>query len=161
MTPMQKLKPQLEEFKNLLGSSFKEINLNKSDEKVHYAGFPDDDGSRQEYINKGVRSDFIRLYRLQLNKENTYTFAFSFDYLDLTEDKFKVVFSHSVGKEEKVFSPKVEMTVQECKEHLIKINSILNIMENCSNDEIIQIVKEEFLGVDYQLKPQSKKKKIK
>ena len=29
MTPMQKLKPQFDEFKNLLGSNVKEINLNK------------------------------------------------------------------------------------------------------------------------------------
>ena len=158
MTPMQKLKPQFEEFKELLGVSFNEINLNKSDYKVDYSGFC---GERQEHVNKGVKSDFIRLYRLQLNKENTYTFAFSYEYMNMQEDKHTIVFSYSVGKDEKNFSPKLEMSIEECRQHLKNINDILKIMANSSNEEIMKILREEFLGIDYQIKPQSKKKKIK
>lgn len=80
MTPMEKLKPQFKELKNFLGFYFKELNLNKSEYKVNIIGNCEETIA---YTNKGVKSDFIRLYTLSQNKENTYTIAFSFNYLDL------------------------------------------------------------------------------
>lgn len=158
MTPMQKLKSQFDEFKVYLGTSFKEIVLNKSEHKEYYSNFC---GEITEHINKGVKSDFVRLYRLQYNKEDTTTLGFSFSYLDLEEKDYKVSFTLSVGKDIKVFSKKLEMTIEECKTHLNSINTILKVSENSSNEEIVEVVKEEFLGPDYSLKVQSKKKKIK
>lgn len=158
MTPMQKLKSQFDEFKVYLGPSFKEVGLNKSEYKEYYTGYC---GEKTEHINKGVKSDFVRLYRLQYNKEDTTTIGFSFNYLDLEDKKHKISFSLSLGKENKIFSKKIEMTTEECRIHLNNINNILKVSENCSNEEIIDIIKEEFLGQNYFLKIESKKKKIK
>ena len=114
------------------------------------------------YYNKGVKSDFIRLYNLQLNKENTYTLSFSFDYLDLNETKNKIYFSCSLGKEEKLFSEKIEMNVEQCRDHLKSINSILKVSENCSYDEILETIQKEILGKNFFHKNNlNKKKKIK
>lgn len=157
MTPMYRLKPQFDELKVLLGNSFEEIVLNKSEYKEVIVNFC---GDNSEHINKGVRSDFIRLYRLQLNQENTTTLAFSFTYLQLEEKSQKINFSYSVGKEEKKFSNNVEMTIEECREHIKNINKNLNVIETLSNDDILKFVREEFLGKDYVLKIESKKKKF-
>lgn len=157
MTPMNRLKPQFDELKVLLGNSFEEIVLNKSEYKEVIVNFC---GDNSEHINKGVRSDFIRLYRLQLNQENTTTLAFSFNYLQLEEKNQKINFSYSVGKREKKFSHNVEMTVEECRENIKNINKMLTITENCNNDDILKIVREEFLGNGYVLKIESKKKKF-
>ena len=146
MTPMQKLKPQFDTFKSLLGSNVKEINLNKSEYKETYTGFC---GEREQHIDKGVKSDFVRLYRVQHNKEDTYTVGFSFNYLDREEKDFKINFSCSLGLSEKVFSKKVEMTVDECRDKLNKINSILNVMENINDVEILTVIQEEILGYDF------------
>lgn len=156
MTPMEKLKPQLEMLKLILGSKFEEINLNKSSYKEEYVGFC---GEKTQYINKGVRSDFIRLYRAQFNNEQTYTLGFSFIYIDTEQSKQKVVFSSSVGKEQKSFSPKKEMSIEECRESLKNI--VHKIDQNMTFDDKIRIVQEEFLGINYQLNAVSKKKKIK
>lgn len=146
MTPMQKLKPQFDEFKNLLGSNVKEINLNKSEYKETYTGFC---GEREQHIDKGVKSDFVRLYRLQNNKEDTYTLGFSFNYLDKKEEEFLINFSCSVGLKEKHFSKKIEMNVNECREKLNIINGILKVMENINDMEILDIVQNEMLGYNF------------
>lgn len=158
MTPMEKLKPQLEQLKLSLGNKFEEINLNKSSYKEDYVGFC---GEKTQYINKGVRSDFIRLYRAQFNNEQTYTLGFSFIYIDTEESKQKIVFSSSVGKDQKTFSPKKEMSVEECRDSLKNILEQLNQRESLTFDDTIRIVQEEFLGKNYQLNPVSKKNKIK
>lgn len=158
MTPMEKLKPQLEQLKLVLGSKFEEINLNKSSYKEEYIGFC---GEKTQYINKGVKSDFIRLYRAQFNNEQTYTLGFSFTYIDLEDSKQEIVFSSSVGKEQKTFSPKKEMSVEECRESLKNIVQQIKSTENITFDDKIRIVQEEFLGRNYQLNAVSKKKKIK
>lgn len=158
MTPMEKLKPQLEDLKLYLGTKFEEINLNKASYKEEYIGYC---GEKTQYINKGVRSDFIRLYRAQFNKEQTYTLGFSFIYIDTEDTKQKVIFSSSVGKEQKIFSPKKEMSIEECRSGLKNIIQQLKNTENVNFDDKIRIVQEEFLGRNYQLNPVGKKNKIK
>lgn len=157
MTPMQKLKPQFDQLKRLLGTAFKEITLNKSEYKEEYIGCSDE---KVQYINKGVKSDFIRLYKLQLNKENTTTLAFSFNYIKTEGNQEIITFSFSTGKEDKNFSKIFEMNTEECREHLNNINIMLKSIENVSNNEILKIVKEEFLGSNYELNYETKKKKI-
>jgi len=157
MTPMEKLKSQFDELKSLLGNSYEEINLNKSSYKEEYVGFC---GETTQYINKGVKSDFIRLYRAQFNKEDTYTLGFSFNYIDMESDKQVVTFSSSIGKEEKKFSSKKEMFVEEARESIKKIIAHLKNVEQLTATDKFKIVQEEFLGKDYQIKAQTKKKKI-
>lgn len=157
MTPMEKLKPQFDELKKLLGENCKEINLNKSSYKESYVGFC---GETTQHINKGVKSDFIRLYRAQFNKEDTYTLGFSFSYIDLLVEKQLVTFSYSIGKDDKKFSDKKEMSVEETKESLKNIINMLNSLENLTVMDKFKVVKEEFLGKDYQIKAQNKKKRI-
>lgn len=157
MTPMEKLKPQFDLLKAHLGTNFEEINLNKSNYKEEYVGFC---GETTQYINKGVRSDFIRLYRAQFNKEQTYTLGFSFVYIDEKQENQKVVFSSSVGKDEKKFSPKKEMNVEDCREILKNIINQLKERKKFSFDDTMRIVQEEFLGKNYHLNAVSKKNKI-
>lgn len=157
MTPMEKLKPQFDELKSLLGDTYKEINLNKSSYKEEYVGFC---GETTQYINKGVKSDFIRLYRAQFNKEDTYTLGFSFNYINVESDKQVVTFSSSIGKEEKRFSSKKEMFIEEARDSLKNIINQLKQLEQPTANDKFKAVQEEFLGKDYQIKTQIKKKKI-
>ena len=41
------------------------------------------------------------------------------------------------------------MTVDECRDKLNKINSILNVMENINDVEILTVIQEEILGYDF------------
>lgn len=158
MTPMEKLKPQFNEFKKLLENIFKEINLNKSEYKEESIyGY----GEYKKYINKGVKSDFIRLYKAKLNKEDTYTLGFSFNYIDLESNKQSVTFTSTIGSEEKFFSDKKEMSVEETRESLKKIITQLKDEDIPNVKEMFQIVQEEFLGKKNQIQAMNRKNKIK
>lgn len=64
MTPMKFVKPQIDEFKKLIGDSFVERYHNKAEP----IGFHDE-WNDIEYPKTGIKSDFIRLLRVKIRVE--------------------------------------------------------------------------------------------
>lgn len=149
MTPMQQTKNHFDIFANLIGKNFKQTNLNKSSSK-HYVDYFC--GDRTEHFNKGVRSDFVRLFQITKN-EHVYALGFVFSF---TEDPLNPLISVSCSdsyKDIKRFSKSVGFNVSDFKNKMNEVNSILNVLENASDDEILETIQIEFLGFNFLNEP--------
>lgn len=142
MTPMTQLKNNLETFAALLGSSFKELTLNKSAPKDYVSFWC---GDRTEHYDKGVRSDFIRIFEVKFNKEDSYSMAFSFSYIDLPKDEQTVQFSLKTGGRNDSTVSSDTMTVNEFKTHLNSLNKAMKEKAPLAYNESIEIVCAEFV----------------
>lgn len=151
MTPMQSLKNQFDEFKLIVkNNGFEELNLNKSEPKTTTSSFC---GETTVHENKGVKNDFIKLFKIKFNKENAYSIGFAFKYLELKEQEYKIAVSLKKG-EDQYFASK-DLSLQEFKE------IFNNVLKNCKEkqdlnyEKIIQLVTN-----DFELLAQTSKKKI-
>jgi hypothetical protein len=145
MTPMKKLTNNIETFKSLIGSDFKEVNLNKSSPKEFYTSWC---GEITHHEHVGVMNDFVKLFCIKFNKDSYYNMAFVFDYIDLPDSEHKI--SYSIKIKEKDY-PKdyiiatEKMTVTEFKESLNLVNKKLTELDNSNHEKILKIVNESFI----------------
>ncbi len=92
-TPMQKLKRQMEILESFLMEGFKIKELNKtlpkkSDVEIHHI-----DGTWGSINTKGVESDYLKIYDLNMNGTKQLSFALAFTFLNIDENKQKVALS--------------------------------------------------------------------
>lgn len=143
MTPMNKLKPQIDKLKTLIGSDFTELNLNKSAPKEGI-----DYGYSVEYAKTGVVSDFIKMIKIK-NKEDLYSLGFVFDYINLTEEDQKISYSLKIetpkNKSGDFYNSK-KLSIEEFKERIISINKEIEQMEQPKQVmDIINIINKKML----------------
>lgn len=137
MTPMQMLKNNFLSLSERL-KKFEEINLNKSKPKDTWIQnvddeyalcFPEEKTNFSHFTKKGVKSDFIKIFKAKTKKEN-YSIGFHFTYLNIAEPKIQCSI-----KEGETFHMTEEMNIQEFKEKLNHLNDILfsqDLLENIS-----------------------------
>ena len=170
MTPMQKLKNNLDLFKELIGDKFTEIQLNKAAEKSTTVG-DSWSGDNITYEKKGVKNDFLKIYRVKLNKEDNYSFAFNFTYIDLAEKDHAVEYTFKLGTDNPLIISSEKMNIEEFKTKLNEVNTNLKIaIENNNNQpidftEVIELVGKHFIEdydskLNYTTKINSGKKRV-
>ena len=124
ITLMKFVKPQIDEFKKLIGSGFVERYLNKVDATGFY-----DEWNDVQYQNAGIKSDFIRLLRAKIKGGNAYSIGFAFNYIDKSMGnstiKLSIKVGDSAGKSD-VYLSGQELPVLEFKERLKAVNKTLS-----------------------------------
>ena len=123
MTPMKFLKPQIDEFKKLIGSSFIERCHNKCDSSGYH-----DEWENIDYPKAGIESDFIRLLKVKIKSGHSYSIGFAFSYLDKSLEESSVKLSIREGHqntEAAVYLCGLELPVIEFKDKLKKVNKVL------------------------------------
>ena len=146
MTPMQKLKNQFDEFKSLLPSGFTEISLNHSEEKTYTSMFC---GDAETFENKGVKSDFIKLFQIKFNNQDAFSIGFSFDYL---KDNESVQVSIKEGTKYPIYFLSKPFAIDEFRDSFKHVISQIKSSE-CDYEKILTIFKDE-----YDLKPKNHKR---
>lgn len=143
MTPMNKIKTQIDKLKSFLGEDFVEVNLNKSAPKEGI-----DYGYSVDYAKTGVASDFIKMIKIK-NKENLYSLGFVFDYINLTETEQKISYSLKIETPKKKsgdFFTSKKFSVEEFKEKINFINKEIEEMEQPKQImDIINIINKNLL----------------
>lgn len=145
MTPMTKLKNNIDLFKSLIGSKFNEVNLNKSAPKDFYTDWC---GEVTHHHHTGVVNDFVKLFSIKFNKDHYYNMAFVFDYMDLPETEHKIQYSIKVKEKDfpKDYIVSTEkMSVNDFKEKLNEINKKLKDMEAPKYNEVINVLNDHFM----------------
>jgi hypothetical protein len=142
MTPMTQLKNNLETFAALLGPAFTELALNKSAPKDHFSFWC---GEKSEHHDKGVKSDFIRIFEVKFNKEDSYSMAFSFSYIDLPKESQTVQFSIKTGGRNDSTISCDPIPVDEFKTRLNGLNKTMKEKAPLAYNEAIEIVCAEFI----------------
>lgn len=145
MTPMTKLKNNLDTFKSLAGSQFKEVNLNKSSPKEHYQSWC---GDVTFHESVGVMNDFLKLFNIKFNKDNYYGIAFIFDYIDLPENEHKVQYSIKIKEKDypkEYFITSEKMEVNEFKDKLNQVNKNLKALSNPTYSEVMDTLHDVFI----------------
>ena len=151
MTPMQILKNNFLSFSQKL-EKFEEVNLNKSQPKDNWIqnvddeysiSFPDEETNFSHYTKKGVKSDFIKIFKTKTKKEKC-SIAFHFKYLNITESKIQC--SIKTGDD---FHITDDMNINEFKE---KLNQLTKILDTEDTTIIINKTKEVFFNLSKNLK---------
>lgn len=110
-------------------NEFNQINLNKAKAKdvvvqnvedEYYLTFPNDENNFSMYSKKGVKSDFIKLFKSKTKKEK-YSIGFHFEYLNVKEP----VIQCSI-KQGNNFMITDKMSLDDFKEKLNNLNLTLN-----------------------------------
>jgi hypothetical protein len=123
MTPMKFIKPHIDEFKKLIGSSFVERHHNKCDPSGYH-----DEWENVDYQKTGIKSDFIRLLKVKIKSGHSYSIGFAFSYLDKSLEESSVKLSIREGHqntEAAVYLCSLEMPVIDFKDKLKKVNKVL------------------------------------
>lgn len=110
---MQELKNSFDELSKII-PDFKIVSLNKSSFK-QYTNFV------QTYTNQGVRSDFVKIFKIKYNQNDAYKVGFSFTYINLEKDDWTIYTSISTQENQNLYSKKI--TFVEFKE---KFNKLLS-----------------------------------
>lgn len=148
MTPMSRLKNNLDLFTSLIGDKFEQLQLNKAQPQQFATG-----GGYAEpedlivYEKKGVKADFVKIFRVQFNKENTYSFGFSFMYENLSLEEQNVTFSIKVGSENpnKFMVHSEKFNIETFKNKLNELNKELSQYEDIAYHQVIDIVANKFI----------------
>lgn len=150
LTPMQQTKNHFDTFAKLLGSNFKQTNLNKSSPKSYTDHFC---GEKTEYINKGVKSDFIRTFKLNQD-EHIYSLGFSFSFNENLSNP-SISFSCTDSyKNIKRFSKTIVVNdINELKNKMNQVNSTLKELSNSLDCEKLNLIQLEFLGFNFLKEP--------
>lgn len=130
MTPMQMLKNNFLLLSQKL-NKFEEINLNKSQEKDVWIQNVDDEyalcfqeeSNFSHFIKKGVKSDFLKIYKAKTKKE-VFSIGFHFTYLNTPEPTIKCSI-----KQDELMNFSEEMGISEFKEKLNYLNNALDSPE--------------------------------
>ena len=139
---MTQLKNNLETFSALLGPAFTELTLNKSSPKDYVSFWC---GDRFEHHDKGVKSDFIRIFEVKFNKEDSYSMAFSFSYIDLPKEKQTIQFSIKTGGRNDSTVVSDPILVEEFKTRLNALNKTMKEKAHLAYNEAIEVVCAEFV----------------
>lgn len=129
MQPNKKFKNQFDTINILLSKlNFKSMNLNKKDYSETYT-------QNNIFVNKGVRSDFIKLYRLQYNNENTYTIGFGFSKDN--DNNWNTNITISKGLKEKSFIVDFQ-TENQGLNHIL--NSFITKLESNTSNNPVDVI---------------------
>lgn len=146
---MTKIKNNLDTFKSLIGNEFNEVNLNKSNPHEYYDSWC---GDVTHHKSAGVMNDFLKLFTINIDKDNSYGFAFIFDYIDLQEVYQKVQYSIKIKEKVKeknspreYFITSQKMEVSEFKDKLNQVNKELKKLSNPNYQEIINTLHNSFI----------------
>lgn len=125
-TPMSYCKDQFKSFKELAENfGFDEITLNKSSYSSTFVG------SYQEgkfFESKGVKSDFIKLYKLKFSGHHYHHLGFEFKYINIPKEDFKIIVSlKSNVNNLKSFKTSEALSVDD---FLLQFNQLLNQKED-------------------------------
>lgn len=167
MNPMKELKSEFDLFKSLIGNDFQEYNLNKSEPKQHYTqNYPDYqlNGSDDDYTlyeSKGVKSDFIRIFRIKHNKKNHYSLGFVFNYLETDTPSMHYNLRFTNAKDEQMYFTSPDMNLLDMKEKMKSINKQLVKLEDKNNENILNIINQEFISKNINELEEVKFKKLK
>ena len=123
-TPMQKTKNLFDDFKALLPKEFKETSLNKSEDKTYVDHWC---GDRNVIEMKGVRSDFIKTFKIQFNDVDSYSIGFSFNYLEAIEET--VIVSLKKGNKEASFLNSKSLNMDNFKSSFKKFIDEIKLLE--------------------------------
>ena len=137
MTPMARIKNNIDVFKSLIGNQFNEVNLNKSAPKEYYENWC---GEVIHHNNPGVMNDFLKLFTIEFSNGNIYGIAFIFDYIDLPQSEHKIQYSIKIKdqkhpKETIINSDK--MSINDFKDKLNEVNTKLKEKSNPTHMEVI------------------------
>lgn len=139
-TPMQTLKNQFDDFKTILTAvGFTEMTLNKSNPKTAYTSIY---GEYKSYENKGVKSDFVKLFQIKFNKEKSYSIGFVFKYLDIPEAEQSVVISIKEGSDN--FLKSKHYSISDFKENFKNIIEEIKSQNDINYSSIIDTLKTSF-----------------
>jgi hypothetical protein len=143
MTPMTRLKNNLDTLTMLIEGSFKEVNLNKSSPKEFYTSWC---GEVTHNMHRGVESDFIKIFN-PINK-SSYSMAFIFDYINLPEEDQRIQYTIKNGEPSKTndyIISSEKMTVNEFKEKLNLVNVQLKENTSLNDSKIIEAIANQFI----------------
>jgi hypothetical protein len=152
MNPMKELKSEFDALKSLLGNDFRELNLNKSQPKnTPIAKYPDYamTGLESDYLwfdNKGVESDFIKIFNIKLNKRNHYSLGFVFNYLNAETPSMHYSLKVNNSTNSNEFFTSADMNLKDMKEKMKRINKSLVLLEDKTSENIVNIINQEFIG---------------
>ncbi len=152
MTPMQILKPQFDEFKSLI-KGFKELSLNKSEPKVFVSQFC---GDRTVHENRGVQADFIKLFKMKYNKEDSFSIGFEFKYIGLSDSDSRINVSIKNGEESYFLSD--YLSIDQFKEKFIFLINELKQSKGLDTQKIIDVVTNGFNLIPSQAKNKIRRK---
>jgi hypothetical protein len=141
MTPMQIFKNQFDIFKKLLPSSFQELALNKSEDSTYISHWC---GDRIEYFKKGVRSDFIKTFKLQFNDVNSYSIGFSFHYLNIPKEEQTIQISLKKGNKSPLFFKSEQLPLEKFKELFSSLLIQMQSLEDKNYQSIIHMIENHF-----------------
>jgi len=131
---MQQLKNQFDTFKEIaISKGFSELNLNKSAPKDSYSSFC---GEKTLHESKGVKSDFVKIFKIKFNKENAHSIGFTFNYQDVPQETISV--SLKTGLE---YWQSRDYTVEEFRE---KIKPLLVTMKEGNYNDTMKLIKQDF-----------------
>lgn len=108
-TPMQALKNQFDAFKKMLPVQFQETALNKSEDYTHHSYWC---GEINTVEIKGVKSDFIKTFKVKFNDVDSYSIGFSFKYLDLPEADHKIRVTLKIGNTDAMYYKSEDFDVE-------------------------------------------------
>lgn len=148
-TPMQKLKNQFDKFKSIVTTQgFQELNLNKSEPKM-FVGRCCDESTFFE--DKGVKNDFVKIFKIKFNAEKFYNVGFTFNYLEVPEN---IVVSLKLSNG---YLKSKEYSVEEFKN--LFLNVLADIKET-NYERTVEIIKNSFELLPTQDMKSRKKTKI-
>lgn len=139
MTPMQMLKNSFDNFKSFV-PNFKEVTLNKSEPKMFINYFGGDEPEVHE--NRGVKSDFIKIFKLKYSKENQHSVGFEFKYLNLNKEDFRVRVSVKEGEDNLFLGDFIN--VENFRESFNKVIAEMKSDEGLNGKEVFTKFKNEF-----------------
>lgn len=141
MTPMQSLKNHFDSFKNLLPEVFKELSLNKSEDRTFVLSFC---GDSTEYSMKGVRSDFIKTFKAKFNDQDSYSIGFSFKYLNVPDVEQTVQVSLKIGNKYPLYYKGEHLLVEDFRVKFSNAVKKIDDLEDKNCKTIVNLVKEDF-----------------
>lgn len=140
-TPMQALKNSFDRFKSLMPAGVMEAALNKSEDKVYISMFC---GDREEIHSKGVRSDFIKVFKGKGAGGDPVGLGFSFAYLNRDTVDFTVQASVKTGRVEANFISSARMGVDDFRPIFEQAMDRIESAQDRSIDSMSDALREAF-----------------
>lgn len=137
---MQRLKNQFDDFKLLaVSNGFEELSLNKTDAKLTAIGSEEE---RSLFENKGVKADFIKLFKIKFNKENAFSIGFDFKYIGWEENERTITVSLKKGED--VYYVSQEYSIHDFKEKMNVLLAQLKEEKTLTYQTLIQTTEKQF-----------------
>lgn len=138
---MQTLKNSFDLFKKLLSPAVIETALNKSEQDVHVSNHC---GDREVHEKKGVRSDFIKVFKAKLRQGGSQSIGFAFTYLDIPQVEHRVLVTLKTGKDDPHYLISDDLTIPEFQERFSDVIRKITALDDKDFLNIVEIFKGDF-----------------